>query len=263
MIDTNSPFFIIGPCGLTNENEIRNIASRLRDLKHKLGVNIIFKGSYHKSNRTKFDAFHGVGLEKGLELLKIVKDEFNLLVTTDVHESSIVPEIVKTVDVIQIPADLCKHTKLLFTVAETGKWINIKKGAHVSANDMIFSIEKIHSKGNKNVILTERGTYFGLSDIIVDFRNFQILKSFNVPVIFDLTHSVRILSKRSDDPKGATPEYIPLLAKCASVSGINGFFCETYFNEKYAISDKVSSIQVNKIEDLLKMFLKLNEYENI
>ena len=253
------PFFILGPCALQDEKTTRTIAKGIKDIATNLGVQVVFKGSYKKANRTKFDAFHGVGIDAGLELLQLVKEEFHLPVTSDVHEVVEVERAAEVIDLLQIPAALCKHTHLIFAAADTHKPINIKKGTFVSPYDMAYAVDKIKSRGNQNVILTERGTDFGYDHIIVDFRSIQIMQSFGCPVVFDTSHSVRILSKRSDDLEGATPEYIPLLTYCSAAAGVDGLFVETHYSPELSPTDAVSSYKLSDLQTLIEGFLKIQD----
>jgi len=251
-----SPLFILGPCSLQDEETTRKIATKIKELSKKLSIPVVFKGSYRKANRTKYDAFHGVGLMRGMELLKLVKEDYCLPVTSDVHETIEIEKAAEVLDLIQIPADLCKHTFILFAAADTKKPVNIKKGLSITPQDMEHAIEKITSRGNNQIILTERGTLFGYSDIIVDFRSIQIMQSFGYPVIFDTSHSVRILSRRSDDPLGAKPEFIPLLTSSAAAAGADGLFVETHYSIDLALSDSSSCCLLADLENLITRFMR-------
>jgi 2-dehydro-3-deoxyphosphooctonate aldolase (KDO 8-P synthase) len=252
------PFLIAGPCALETEALVLHIAGALKNLSQGLNLPVIFKGSYTKANRTHEDAFHGVGLEQGLELLAMVKEATGLPVTSDVHEVCEVERAAQVLDVIQIPALLCKNTALLHAVGDTGKPVNIKKGHFVTAGDLRHSLEKIESRGNHNILVTERGTLFGYGDTIVDFRSLRILKSFGYPVIFDATHSVRITSRRSVDPAGGSPEDIPLLSRCAAAAGVAGLFIETHPRPKEARCDAVVSYPTAELPKLVRDFLTIH-----
>jgi 2-dehydro-3-deoxyphosphooctonate aldolase (KDO 8-P synthase) len=254
------PFLIAGPCALETEALALHIAGALKELSRDLNLTVIFKGSYTKANRTHDDAFHGVGLEKGLELLAIVKEATGLPVTSDVHEVAEVDRAAQVLDVIQIPALLCKNTALLHAVGDTGKPVNLKKGHFVTAADLRHSVEKIESRGNHNLMVTERGTLFGYGDTIVDFRSLRILKSFGYPVIFDATHSVRITSKRSVDPAGGSPEDIPLLSRCAATAGVDGLFIETHPQPGEALCDSVVSYPTADLPKLVRDFLAIHRF---
>ena len=253
------PFLITGPCVLENEKITRSIASHVKALSLDLEIPVIFKGSYRKANRTREDAFHGVGIERGLELLKMVKQQYELPVTSDVHELCEVDKAAEVLDIIQIPALLCKNTEILHAVGETEKVVNIKKGYFFTADDMYYAIEKIISHGNSRIMLTERGNLFGYSDMIVDFRCVGKLKSFGYPVIFDASHSVRNISRRSDDPFGGTPEAIPLLTRCAAAAGVDGLFVETHLAPEKAQCDSITSYPLNLLNGLVQNFLELHD----
>lgn len=263
MIDSaipTRPLLIAGPCALESERIILEIALTLKALSRELDLPVIFKGSYKKANRTRQDSYGGIGIEKGLDLLSLVKRESGLPVTSDVHEVCEVDRMAEVLDVIQIPALLCKNTALLGAVAETGKIANIKKGHFVTAADMRFSVEKIESRGNSNILITERGSLFGYGDTIVDFRSIQTLKSFGYPVVFDATHSVRITSRRSDDPAGGTPQAIPLLTRCAAAAGVDGLFVETHPSPEEALCDSVVSYPLEKLGSLVRAFKELQNF---
>ena len=259
---TGLPLLIAGPCALETEEITFWIAAELRSLSEDFNIPVIFKGSYAKANRTRENSFHGVGIEKGLELLYHVKCEFNLPVTSDVHEVREVERAAEILDVIQIPALLCKNTDILHAAGDTGKTINIKKGHFVTADDMYYSIEKVASRGNEDVYVTERGNQFGYADTIVDFRSIAILKSFGYPVIFDATHSVRNVSRRSDDPGGGTPEAIGLLTRCAAAVGADGLFVETHVKPAEALCDSVVCYPLKNLRDLVKSFLDIRSLLN-
>ena len=260
-LDMNrKPALIAGPCALESETVTRQIAQVLKRLSVELDCTIIFKGSYTKANRTRENSYHGVGLEKGLQLLSLVKREFNLPVTSDVHEEHEIAPAAEVLDVIQIPAMLCKNTAILHAAGDTGKIVNIKKAYFITAADMIHSIEKVTVRGNEKVVITERGTQFGYTDTIVDFRAIETLKSFGYPVIFDATHSVRITSKRSEDAKGGTPESIGLLTRCAAAAGCDGLFLETHFAPSGAPCDSVVCYPLHKLEELYLHFIRIRTF---
>jgi len=256
----SKPFLIAGPCVLETEEICLEIAAKLKLIADEMGMPVIFKGSYTKANRTREHSFHGIGLEQGFELLKIVKQQYGIAVTSDVHEVAEVEKAAEILDIIQIPALLCKNTNLLHAAGDTGKPVNIKKGYFVTAQDMGLSIEKIQSRGNDSIMVTERGTLFGYGDMVVDFRSIGILKSFGYPVIFDATHSVRIISRRSDDREGGTPEAIPLLIRCAAVAGADGLFIEVHPHPQKALCDSVVSYPVEKLKLLVKTFKDLHSF---
>jgi 2-dehydro-3-deoxyphosphooctonate aldolase (KDO 8-P synthase) len=254
------PFLIAGPCVLETEALTLEIAAALKALSLKVGIPVIFKGSFTKANRTHDDAFHGVGLKRGLELLALVRRETGLPVTSDVHEVDQVDKAAEVLDLIQIPSLLCKNTDLLHAAGDTGKPVNVKKGQFINAADMRHTVEKIESRGNTNILVTERGSLFGYGETIVDFRSLRILKSLGYPVIFDATHSVRISSRRSADPEGGTPEDIPLLSRCAAAAGVAGLFIETHPRPGEARCDAVVAFPTAKLEGLVKDFMAISHF---
>ncbi len=254
------PFLIAGSCALEDEATAREIAQRLKAIKENLGIPVVFKGSYKKANRTREKSYHGLGLKKGLELLALVRREYGLPVTSDVHEVAEVEQAAGVLDVIQIPALLCKNTDLLHAVGDTGKPGNIKKGQFVTAEDVGFSIEKITSRGNTQIWVTERGTLFGYGEIIVDFRSIGTLKKFGFPVIFDTTHSVRHTARRSEAPNGGTPEAISLLTRCAAAAGADGLFAETHPSPKVALCDSIVSYPLSDLRELVRSFKEIHGF---
>jgi len=254
------PFLIAGPCALESEEITMKVAAQLKRLSATLEIPVIFKGSYSKANRTREASFHGVGINLGLEWLNQVKQQYGLPVTSDVHEICEVDEAARILDIIQIPALLCKNTNLLHAAARTGKIVNIKKGHFVTAEDMRYSIDKIISSGSEKVMITERGTLFGYGDTVVDFRSIATLKSFGFPVVFDASHSVRITSKRSEDMDGGTPEAIPLLTRCAAAAGADGLFVETHPIPFDALCDCVSSFPLEEVASLARSFFDFQRY---
>ena len=262
--EKNLPFLIAGPCALTTEKIVRKIATSLIRIQRKLGIPVIFKGSYYKGNRTKHDAFHGVGIERGLALLKMVRTDYQLPVITDIHESNEVSQVADVVDILQIPSFLCKQTKLLFAAGDSGLPINIKKGQFLHVGDIIHAVEKIYSRNNINVMLTERGTVFGYTDTVNDFRSIWLMKETNCPIVFDGTHSVRIPSKRSDAGNGAYPEFIQPLSHCAATLGAQGLFLETYAEGENNPCDASASISLDLVEQITSEFIKIrNAVSNI
>lgn len=255
-IDTRS-LLIAGPCALESERGTMKIASQLCTLSQKLEIPVIFKGSYRKANRTSEDSFHGIGIEKGLNWLGQVKEKFDLPVTSDVHEVKEVERAADVLDVIQIPAMLCKNTDILHAAGDSGRTVNIKKGYFVTAADMEHAIEKVISRGNTNIILTERGNLYGYGDTIVDFRSIEILKSFGYPVVFDASHSVRNTARRSEDPNGGTPGAMQLLTRCAAAAGVDGLFVETSDNPGDALCDAIVCYPLHDLKSLVKAFLDI------
>ena len=255
-LKTDNFFLIAGPCVVESKDICFEIAEHLVAVTTELNIPFIFKASYKKANRTKLDSFTTIGEEKALQILADVKSHFNIPILTDVHETTDCELVKDVVDVIQIPAFLCRQTELLLAAGKTGKTINIKKGQFVNAEMMQFAIDKILSTGNKNIMLTERGTMFGYNDLMVDFRNIQLMKEMGFPVVFDATHSVQQPNK-SDGVSGGKPEFIETLAKCAIVSGADGIFLETHPNPKKALSDGANMVKLNEVKSLLVKLVKI------
>jgi 2-dehydro-3-deoxyphosphooctonate aldolase (KDO 8-P synthase) len=254
--DNNSFFVIAGPCVVESKDICFEIAEQLVAITTELNIPFIFKASYKKANRTKLDSFTTIGEENALQILADVKAKFNIPILTDVHETTDCDLVKDIVDVIQIPAFLCRQTELLLAAGKTGKIVNIKKGQFVSAEMMQFAVDKILSVNNKNIMLTERGTMFGYNDLIVDFRNIQLMKQTGFPVVFDSTHSVQQPNK-TDGISGGNPEFIEHLAKCAIVSGADGIFIETHPNPEVALSDGANMLKLSNIKSLLEKLLQL------
>ncbi|MBN1522620.1 MAG: 3-deoxy-8-phosphooctulonate synthase [Candidatus Aureabacteria bacterium] len=257
-------FFIAGPCVIESEKTCFTVAGQLKDLTEELNVTIIFKSSYAKANRTSGLSFRGPGLIKGLSVLRKVKERFLLPVLTDVHEKSEVGPVAEVADIIQIPAFLCRQTELIEASAKTGRWVNIKKGQFMAPEDMIFAAEKAFRMKNKKVLITERGTSFGYHNLVVDFRGFSVMKKFNLPVIFDATHSVQLPGAEQGKSSGQR-EFINILSRCACAGGADGFFFEVHPRPVLALSDSANSLPLKdlkrNIQDLLKIKKTLKSIE--
>ncbi len=258
IINTDKFFLIAGPCVVESKDICFEIAEKLVAITTELNIPFIFKASYKKANRTKLDSFTTIGEEKALQILAEVKSHFNIPILTDVHETTDCEMVKDIVDVIQIPAFLCRQTELLIAAGKTGKAVNIKKGQFVSAEMMQFAVDKVLSTGNRNIMLTERGTMFGYNDLIVDFRNIPLMKQTGFPVVFDATHSVQQPNK-SEGISGGKPEFIEHLAKCAIAAGTNGIFLETHPNPKNALSDGANMLALNEVKGLLESLLKTKD----
>ena len=249
-------FLIAGPCVIENEKITLEIAEFLKDETYKRDITFIFKSSYKKANRSSIDSFSGLGIAEGLRILQKVKEKFELPILTDVHETIEIKQVSEVADIIQIPAFLCRQTDLIIEVAETGKIINLKKGQFLAAEDMESVAEKVTSTGNKQILLTERGTSFGYHNLVVDFRSFVIMKKLDYPVVYDVTHSLQQPSLGKIT--GGTPEYAPMMAKAALATGkVDGLFIETHPNPKDALSDATTMLQLNYVQDLLDECLRL------
>lgn len=254
--DLKKILIIAGPCVVESRSVIFNTCERLKEITSKLKVPFVLKSSYNKANRTSGKSFRGIGMDKALQILADAKKEFGVPVITDIHseiEAGIAAEVA---DILQIPAFLCRQTELIEAAAETGKIINIKKGQFVSAYDMKYQAEKAEAAGNKKVMLTERGTFFGYNNLVVDFRNLVIMKGLGYPVIFDATHSVQMPSKEKG-VSGGNPEFIEPLSKAAAAVGVDGFFIETHPNPAKALSDGSNMLSLNKFSILLNKLLKI------
>ncbi len=251
-------FLMAGPCAIEGRDVAMEIAERIVKLSDKYKIPYIFKGSYKKANRTKLDSFTGIGDEKALKILKEVSDTFNIPVVTDIHESHEAAMAAEYVDVLQIPAFLCRQTDLLVAAAQTGKAVNVKKGQFLSGQSMKFAVEKVKSLNNPNVILTDRGNSFGYSDLVVDYRNIVEMKAFDVPVVMDCTHSLQQPNQVSG-VTGGRPSMIETIAKAAIAVGADGLFIETHPRLNEAKSDAANMLQLDLLEELLVKLIRVRE----
>lgn len=251
-------FLIAGPCVIESEDHALKIAAAVRDEAGKLRIPFIFKASYDKANRTSLQSFRGPGLEEGLRILKKIKDTVHVPVLTDVHAASDVPAVAEAVDVVQIPAFLCRQTDLLVEAARHARAINIKKGQFVSPWDMQHAVEKVRQSGNNNVFLTERGSSFGYNNLVVDMRSLAIMRRF-APVVFDATHSVQLPSAGADGEavSGGQPEFIPLLSRAAVAAGVDGIFMEVHDIPAQAKSDGANALRLDRLHNLLSELLAI------
>ncbi|MBE7175062.1 MAG: 3-deoxy-8-phosphooctulonate synthase [Mucilaginibacter polytrichastri] len=251
-------FLMAGPCAIEGEEMALNIAEKITGLSEKFRIPYIFKGSYRKANRSKKDSFTGIGDEKALKILRKVSETFGIPVVTDIHETHEAAMAAEYVDVLQIPAFLCRQTELLVAAAETGKVVNIKKGQFLSAASMRFAVEKVADSGTKNVLLTDRGNTFGYQDLIVDFRNLPEMQSFGVPVVMDCTHSLQQPNQASG-VTGGKPALIETIARAAIAVGADGLFIETHPKPVEAKSDGANMLQLDLLEGLLKRLTAIRE----
>jgi 2-dehydro-3-deoxyphosphooctonate aldolase (KDO 8-P synthase) len=252
-IGKGNPFVLIaGPCVLEGEAIDLEIARHLKELCDALQIPFIFKASYEKDNRGSEKSYRGPGLEEGLKILSKVKGEVGISVLSDVHRMEDVDRAKEVLDIIQIPAFLCQQTSLLLKVGETGRVVNIKKGQFVAPENMAGAVKKIHSTGNLQVLLTERGTCFGYNKLVSDFCSIPIMQEIGCPVIFDATHVVRNYGIPSEDPRGGSPQYVPHLSRAAAAVGCNGLFLETHPRPSEALCDASSMIPLNEMELLLR-----------
>ncbi len=249
-------FLIAGPCAIEGRDMALQIAERVKAITDRLQIPYVFKGSFRKANRTKLDSFTGIGDEAALAILREVGQTFGIPTLTDIHESDDAALAAPYVDVLQIPAFLCRQTELLVAAAETGKVVNVKKGQFMSASGMRFAVEKIQSCGNPNVILTDRGNSFGYSDLVVDFRNIPEMKSFGVPVVMDCTHSLQQPNQASG-VTGGRPALIATIAKAAIATGADGLFIETHPRPLEAKSDAANMLPLDQLESLLERLVRI------
>lgn len=251
-------FLIAGPCVVENEIMPFEIAEKIVSICDQLQIPFIFKASFKKANRSKLDSFQGIGDLKALKVIKEVGKKFNIPVLTDIHTENDAAMAADFADVLQIPAFLCRQTELLIAAAKTGKFINIKKGQFVSPEAMAFAVEKVRQSGNPNVMLTERGTTFGYSDLVVDYRGIPIMQSTGVPVVLDVTHSLQI-PNRASGTSGGHPQFIETLAKAGIAAGVDGIFLETHPNPAQAKSDGENMLQLDYLEGLLQKLTRIRK----
>lgn len=249
-------FLMAGPCAIEGEEIALRIAERIVTITDKLNIPYIFKGSYRKANRSRLDSFKGIGDEKALKILAKVKQEFGVPTVTDIHESGEAAMAAEYVDILQIPAFLCRQTDLLVAAALTGKVVNIKKGQFLSASSMKFAVDKVVESGNSNVILTDRGNTFGYQDLIVDFRGIPEMRSFGVPVVMDCTHSLQQPNQASG-VTGGKPALIETISKAAIAVGADGLFIETHPDPHNAKSDGANMLHLDLLEDLMVKLIRI------
>ena len=251
-------FLIAGPCAIEGEKTSMEIAEKIFNICNKLEIPFIFKGSYRKANRSRIDSFTGIGDVEALSILKKVGEKFNIPTVTDIHSAEEADIAAQYVDVLQIPAFLCRQTDLLVAAAKTGKIVNIKKGQFLSPESMKYAITKVKESGNNTIMLTDRGTMFGYQDIVVDFRGIPTMKQFGVPVIMDITHSLQHPNQDSGIT-GGNPEMIKTIAKAAIATGADGIFLETHPNPSQAKSDGSNMLELDKLEELLVKLVKIRK----
>lgn len=249
------PLFIAGPCVIESAELLANVATTISDINKRLGTDIIFKASFDKANRTSIHSFRGPGLEKGLQMLADIKQQFGLKILTDIHESYQAEAVGQVVDVIQIPAFLCRQTDLLVSAAKTGCVVNIKKAQFLSGKDMVYPVEKAREAGAKDVWLTERGNMYGYNNLVVDFRNISDMLEITPRVVMDCTHSVQRPGS-GNGTTGGDRRFIPSMALAAKAFGANGYFFEVHPDPDHALSDGPNMLQSNKLEELIKEILK-------
>lgn len=250
------PFFIAGPCVIESEKHCLKMAEKLAECAARLRIQLIFKASFDKANRTSLDSYRGPGLDKGLRILEKARAVSGLPVLSDVHEAGQVWEAADVLDVLQIPAFLCRQTDLVLAAASTGLCVNLKKGQFLSPQEMGKVLEKAASTGNTNILLTERGSSFGYNNLVVDFRSFVIMRSFGQPVVFDVTHSVQSPGGQGDR-SGGDPHFIPHLARAGAAIGVDGFFLEVHDRPDRALSDGTNSLNLKYFPQLVEDIIRI------
>ncbi len=252
----NPLVLMAGPCVLEGYERSLYIGRTIRDITRRLGIPYIFKASFDKANRSSFNGFRGPGLEKGLDMLHRIKEELGVPVVTDIHRESQAAPVAEVVDVIQIPAFLCRQTDLIYAAAQTDCVINVKKGQFLSPRDMRNVVDKLLEGGNCNILLTERGASFGYNNLVVDMRSFPIMRSFGYPVVFDATHSVQLPGGAGTSSAG-NREFVEYLARAAVAAGVDALFMEVHDNPEEALCDGPNSVYLDKLEALLKDCLSI------
>lgn len=258
--DANNFFLLAGPCAIEGEEMAMNIAEKLIEITSKHKIPLVFKGSYKKANRSRVDSFTGIGDEKALKILEKVGKSFDIPTVTDIHESKDAAIAAQYVDVLQIPAFLCRQTDLLQAAAETGKFVNIKKGQFVSPEAMQFAAQKVRDSGNDNVMLTERGTTFGYTDLVVDYRSIPIMQQY-APVVLDCTHALQ-QPNQSTGVTGGRPQLISTIAKAGIATGADGLFIETHPNPSIAKSDGANMLPLDLMDGLMNQLVKIRKAIN-
>lgn len=256
--ESNNFFLLAGPCVVEDESSPYEIAAELKQLCDKYEIPFVFKASYRKANRSKSSSFTGIGDEKALEVLAGIRQKYSVPVVSDIHSESEAKLAAQYIDILQIPAFLCRQSELLYAAGETGKVVNIKKGQFSSAETMHFAVEKVRETGNNLVMLTERGTTFGYTDLIVDFRNIPVMQQAKVPVVLDVTHSLQ----QPNQPAGVTggrPDLIPLMARLGIASGSDGLFMETHPEPSKAKSDGANMLKLELMDKLLSELVALRK----
>jgi len=256
--DNSRPFVLIaGPCVLESPERAMLIGKRVLEITDKLGIPYIYKASFDKANRSSIKSFRGPGLEEGLDILQAIKEELDVPVLTDIHEPEQAEAVAEVVDILQIPAFLCRQTDLLLAAAETGKVVNVKKGQFLAPWDMGKVIDKFVSTGNEKILLTERGASFGYNNLVVDMTSLPIMRDFGYPVVFDATHSVQRPGARGET-SGGDREYVPYLSRAAVAVGIDALFMEVHDNPEEALSDGPNMLYLDELEEVLREVLAID-----
>lgn len=256
--NTENFFLIAGTCAIESKEIVEETAAKIQQITDKLQIPWILKGSYKKANRSRLDSFTGIGDEKALQILKKAGEKFCVPTVTDIHIPEEAAMAAQYVDVLQIPAFLCRQTELLVAAAKTGKYVNIKKGQFLSADAMQFAVQKVRESGNENVMLTERGNSFGYQDLIIDYRGIPTMQENHCPVVLDITHSLQ-RPNQSSGITGGQPALIETVAKAGIAVGVDGIFIETHPNPAKALSDGANMLPLSQLEDLLTKLVKIRQ----
>jgi 2-dehydro-3-deoxyphosphooctonate aldolase (KDO 8-P synthase) len=256
--DKKNFFLIAGPCVVESEELVMEVADKVSGICRNLGIPYVFKASYRKANRTSANSFTGIGDDNGLALIRKVGDTYRLPTTSDIHAHDEAAPAARYVDILQIPAFLCRQTDLLVAAAETGKVVNVKKGQFLSGPSMKFAVDKIRKAGNDNILLTERGTTFGYQDLVVDYRNIPWMKEQGTPVVMDCTHSLQQPNQTSGIT-GGNPQLIGTIAKAAIATGADGLFIETHPNPAIAKSDGANMLRLDLLQGLLEQLVRIRK----
>jgi 2-dehydro-3-deoxyphosphooctonate aldolase (KDO 8-P synthase) len=251
-------FLIAGPCVIESKDHAMMMAREISRVASRLDIPFVFKASYDKANRSSARSFRGLGMKEGLNILREIKEEIGAPVITDIHESHQADEAARVADILQIPAFLCRQTDLLLAAAATGRVVNVKKGQFLAPLDVRNIIEKLEASGNRQIMITERGTSFGYNNLVVDMRAFPMMRQFGYPVVFDATHSLQ-LPGASGDSTGGQSEYVGHLARAAVACGVDGLFMEVHDNPPMALSDATTQFALDKLEPVLETLLKIHE----
>jgi 2-dehydro-3-deoxyphosphooctonate aldolase (KDO 8-P synthase) len=256
--DDKSFFLIAGPCVVESEELVMLVADKVSTICRNLGIPYVFKASYRKANRTSANSFTGIGDEPALAIVKKAGEKYKVPVTSDIHAHEEAAIAAKYIDILQIPAFLCRQTDLLLAAGETGRIVNVKKGQFLSGPSMKFAVEKIKSTGNPKIMLTERGTTFGYQDLVVDYRNIPWMKEHKTPVVMDVTHSLQ-QPNQTTGVTGGNPQLIGTIAKAAIATGADGLFIETHPDPSKALSDGANMLRLDLLEDLLKKLVAIRK----
>ncbi|PIF02361.1 MAG: 3-deoxy-8-phosphooctulonate synthase [Draconibacterium sp.] len=259
--DSGNFFLMAGPCAIEGERMAMEIAEKIVGITEQLKIPYIFKGSYRKANRSRIDSFTGIGDEKALKILRKVREAFGVPVVTDFHSAEEAAMAAEFVDVLQVPAFLCRQTDIIIAAAQTGKTVNIKKGQFLSAEAMQFAVNKVRDCGNDKVLLTERGTTFGYQDLVVDYRGIPVMRAMQVPVVLDITHSLQQPNQASG-VTGGKPALIETIARAGIAVGADGIFIETHPNPQEAKSDGANMLKLEHLKILLEKLVKIRQITN-